>query len=278
MHNPHLRQWHARLDILLARRGSRTVLAAHQHSGPLRLQRPFYPEGEAVCHLYLLHPPGGLVMGDELTIKLVVDSAAEALVTTPAAGKFYHAGNGPAQQQWVDLTVSHDASLEWLPQESIYYAGAKARTSTLVRLEKGASFVGWEIACFGRPAANESFASGSLDQSWEIWRDERPLFIERLRLIDDDPLLSSRAGLQGLPVVGTLIATVPESLPLRDWQAQWQQADSPIALTRIDELLVVRYLGHSTEQARLLFGAIWQALRPLQPKGHEALPPRVWNC
>lgn len=278
MSPPPVRQWQARLDIHLNRQGARTVLAAHRHSGPLRLQRPFYPEGSAVCHLCLLHPPGGLVMGDELSTTLTLEAAAEAVVTTPSAGKFYGVGDGPAQRQCIELNVGEQATLEWLPQENIYYAGANAQTRTRVRLAAGASFVGWEIICLGRPAANAPFVAGRLDQQWELWRDERPLFIERLRLAADDPLVTHRSGLQGLPVCGTLIATFPEHLPLPAWQAQWHQDDSPIVLTRIDELLVARYLGHSTEQARLLFGTLWQAVRPLLPSGRTALPPRIWNC
>jgi len=105
MSPPPVRQWQARLDIHLNRQGARTVLAAHRHSGPLRLQRPFYPEGSAVCHLCLLHPPGGLVMGDELSTTLTLEAAAEAVVTTPSAGKFYGVGDGPAQRQCIELGV-----------------------------------------------------------------------------------------------------------------------------------------------------------------------------
>ena len=80
--------WVARLALRFEQRAGRTVLAHRSHEGPLAVQKPFYPEGD-VCHVYLLHPPGGVVGGDRLTIEIEVASDAHAVITTPAAGKFY---------------------------------------------------------------------------------------------------------------------------------------------------------------------------------------------
>ena len=54
--------WHARLQLDYTVEAERCVLR-HQHTGPLRILQSLYPEGDAVCHNVLVHPPGGLVAG-----------------------------------------------------------------------------------------------------------------------------------------------------------------------------------------------------------------------
>jgi len=61
--------WQAYLTLGFAHNHGKTILAHRRHSGPLTVQRPFYPEGN-VCHVYLLHPPGGVVAGDRLVIDI----------------------------------------------------------------------------------------------------------------------------------------------------------------------------------------------------------------
>ena len=84
-----MRPYTGELTLEFDRVGSSTRLTSRSHSGPLNVQRPFYPEGEDVCHVYLLHPPGGLVAGDQLSFSAQLNTGAKTLITTPAANKFY---------------------------------------------------------------------------------------------------------------------------------------------------------------------------------------------
>ena len=70
-----------------------------------------FPEGQEVCHAIVLHPPGGVVGGDELAISVDVGAAAQAFLTTPGAAKWYKA-NGHVSKQDVTLTVETSAPLE----------------------------------------------------------------------------------------------------------------------------------------------------------------------
>ncbi|MDX1636249.1 MAG: urease accessory protein UreD, partial [Marinobacter sp.] len=132
------RRWAASLSLgFLARQeqgDTITRLTRRHHTGPLRVQRPFYPEGRTgCCHVYLLHPPGGLVSGDALTIEATVGEGAHALLTTPAAAKLYEAdSHGVAWAQHTHLTVAKDAILEYLPQETLAFDGSRGEQSTTI--------------------------------------------------------------------------------------------------------------------------------------------------
>ena len=80
--------WIAKLELNFSVSRSKTFLSKRKHIGPLTVQQPFYPE-EGLCHLYLLHPPGGVVGGDQLSIVVKTDSDSGALITTPGATKIY---------------------------------------------------------------------------------------------------------------------------------------------------------------------------------------------
>jgi urease accessory protein len=265
--------WRADLFLAYAGEGTATILAENRHSGPLRVQRPFYPEGAGVCHTCILHPPGGLVGGDSLNLELAVGPAAHALVTTPGATKFYRSGGKPAGQHQ-RLTV-HGGVLEWLPQEVIFFPGADASSSTEVRLDDGGVFLGWEIFCLGLPSRKELFEKGRLHSRFAIYRAGRPIFLDRLRVAGRGDL-DSVVGLRGRPVTGSFIASGVGRELQDELRELLPQATGGLAgLTVLDDLLVARYLGESTGEARDIFQRLWSWLRP-RLLGRPACLPRIW--
>ncbi|MDS4068666.1 MAG: urease accessory protein UreD [Candidatus Competibacter sp.] len=273
--------WQARLTLGFQRQGPRTILAQRAHQGPLQVQRPFYPEGETVCHVALLHPPGGVVGGDELRIDVALDAGAQALLTTPAAGKFYRSA-GPLARQTQHLTVAPGAALEWLPQENIVYAGARVHALTRIELHGDARFLGWEILCLGRPAAGERFTTGDYRQDLELWRDGEPLYLERGRYAGGDIVLDARWGLQGQPVTATLLCAPARPGQVEVVRAGWESlatlaAQGELAtVTQLDGCLICRYLGPSAARARRFFIVAWGLLRPAI-LDRPPCPSRFWN-
>lgn len=264
--------WQAQLDLEFSSRGDKTVLSHRSQRGPLSVQRAFYPEGD-VCHLYVLHPPGGVVGGDTLTINTYVKKDAHSLLTTPGATKFYRSQGKTAHQQQ-NLNIEELATLEWLPQENIYFPGAQARMSTRVDLADGARFIGWETHCLGLPANNEIFSSGQLDLDFSLFKESRPVLLERMKISADR--LQAPTGLRGNAVMATLIACPADDEMLDSIRTILPQGHKPIiATTLIEDCLLVRYLGDSTAECRKLYNQIWNELRPAILE-RKACPPRIW--
>jgi urease accessory protein len=262
--------WQAQLDLGFKHQHGKTVLAHRRHTGPLMVQRPFYPEGE-VCHVYVLHPPGGVVAGDSLAINLNVASQSAALVTTPAAGKFYRS-EGELARQVVALAVEADASLEWLPQETIVYEGAQVAAQMRLELATGARFLGWEVLALGRPAAGEGFTAGVAGLDWHIFRAGALFYRERMRI--DALAFAANWGLNGHSACGTLFAYPATADQLAAVQALL--GDSPgRGVTLIEDLLICRALDARADRLRDFFQDVWRLLRP-DVIGREACAPRIW--
>ncbi|WP_020394195.1 urease accessory protein UreD [Thiolinea disciformis] len=265
--------WQAELRLEFTQRSNKTVLAKRHQRGPLAIQRPFYPEA-GVCHAYVLHPPGGVVGGDALHLHFKVEPHAHALLTTPGASKFYRsAGLQAAQHQQFHV---NDACLEWLPQETIFFPNAQAVLTSTIHLQGSAQYIGWEVYCLGRPVIGETFQPGKVVFKTALYRDAKPLLLDRL-VVNGERDLFSAAGLRGQPVFATLLAT-PVSPELLETVQPFCEgvALGTAGVTLLNGVLIVRYLGNSTAQAHRLFRTIWQAIRPAV-NGHVATAPRIWN-
>ncbi len=280
------RAWPASLTLVFAPRGERTAVVRARHKGPLRIQRPFYPENDW-AHIYLLHPPGGLVVGDQLQLSLTTEPDARALITTPSAGKIYslqalkHSDKSTTQGQRVYLQLAAGSSMEWLPQETIVFDGANARLHTQVDAEPDSQFCLWDIVCLGRPACDELFTQGEVLQTLEINCAGKPLLRERTRVCGSDPMMYAPWGLQGASAFGTLVANVAVSRDmvdqlLVDLHQRFSGTSEQWGITQKQGLLIARYLGRSAAQCRMGFAQIWAALRP-PLMGREAIEPRIWN-
>jgi urease accessory protein len=271
------RGWHAKLELELGRVAGRTVLERRLHHGPLVVQRPFHPESDGTAHVYVLHPPGGIAGGDELELDVEVKSGASALITTPAATKLYRTAGQRARVSQ-SLVVQEGAVLEWLPQETIAFGGADAELWSTVRLEPGANYAGWEIACLGRPASGDAFERGELTQRTDLCRDGRPLVIERLSLRADSALRSGAWGLGGRSVYGCFLATGASEELVTDVREHVQPGEpgDVFAVTMLADVLVCRTLGSSAPRARSLLAAAWGRWRR-HTLGKAASPPRIWR-
>lgn len=269
--------WLAKLDLTYLQRDKKTILAGKKHSGPLIVQKPFYPESNGTCHTYLIHPPGGIVGGDQLRLSATLGRNSHALITTPAATKFYRSnGNIAIQQQ--EFFVGESSTLEWLPQETVYFNDAFTSSKTKINIDSKTKLFAWEIQCLGLPAQKEFFTSGKCIQKFEIWKDNKPILLEANRLIGGDPALTSDWGLQNNNAIGTFIISGNDDIDLSSLIMTIKKNHQTVVAehTFIHSFYIIRAMGEHTEKLKEFFIEIWKTLRPLI-LGFEACPPRIWN-
>ncbi len=270
----------ASLALGFTRDSDTTRLTRREHVGPLLVQKPLYPEGPGCCHAVIIHPPGGVVGGDELKIRAQIGEGAQALLSTPGAAKWYRS-NGKISRQQLDLTISKDAALEWLPQETILFNDADVVFDTHVDLQLGARYLGCEILCLGRTASGERFATGRVRQRLTIQLEGKPVFVEQGTLLGSSSMMSSALGLSGHTVCASLVAV---GGPLGSTVlSKVREACTPLVneyekfgATQMKTVLLVRYLGDSSEVARRVMLAAWKVLRPAL-LGCEPTELRIWN-
>jgi urease accessory protein len=273
--------WLARLDLDYALESKRSV-ARYLHQGPLRILQSLYPEGDAVCHNVLVHPPSGLVGGDTLDIHVQVGAGAHGLVTTPGATRFYRSEAGLATQQ-LHARVECGARLEWLPLETMAYPQCDAMNRAVFDLAPGAEMMAWDITALGLPAADLPFLQGTFHQHLEIpgvWLERGTLSACDTRLMDG-PL-----GLAGQRCLATLVFAAGNPIaPERSERALACARDlleaSTLHLTAgatspHRQIIVLRVLSPVTEPAMHLLRAVWAAWRHAM-WGLTATVPRLWH-
>ncbi|MDH4390540.1 MAG: urease accessory protein UreD [Aquabacterium sp.] len=278
--------WLGHLQLHYTRDGARTT-AHDRHHGPLRVLQRLYPEGEAICHHVLVHPPGGVVGGDVLELQADLDAGSHAVITTPGATRFYRS-DGALARQTVQARVAAGARLEWLPMETIAYRQCQAHNQLHFDLSPGAQMLGWDVLALGLPAAGAAFDAGRFRQQITlpgVWQ-ERGLFDG-----NDPLLLHSPLGLAGHSVSASLwlaegMGPGTTTLDRNRTEALVDAARALIDASALPttagvsaphpSLLVLRALGHRVEPVMALLQAVRGAWRQLH-WGLGAHPPRVWR-
>ncbi|MBT4442230.1 MAG: urease accessory protein UreD [Oceanospirillaceae bacterium] len=288
---PQKNQWLANLLLEFSQTPFGTQLTRTQRQGPLSVQKAFYPEGRNCAHIYLLHPPAGIVSGDELRISVTVKTGAHLLFTTPGAGRFYRARTdrkiGDSKQtQITKLTLESHAKCEHLPQETIVYEGADGFNTVDIELTHKSVYLGWDITCLGLPESAQPFVAGKYCQLNRIFCDGQIIYHDRIAISPANNLFNHAAGLAGNSVFATFLAYAPDQLNTpqirKDLVALLRQeivqenASNKVSISDINGLLVIRYLGSHAQECKSLFISLWQILRPLF-FDKPALQPRIWH-
>lgn len=266
--------WQAHLSLHMIAGAERTRMQPRKRFGPLSVQRPFYPESDC-CHVYLLHPPGGVVGGDQLELKIRSDAKSQTLITTPGANKFYQSAGEFARFNQ-HLTLGQEATLEFLPHENIYFPGARVNALTCIDAHFDSRLFFWEKHCFGLPASQQIFHDGFITSHLQFRIDNQLVLNEKQRI--DAREIKSSAGLRGFAVTASLVIAAPDlddrivricrDLPV---------TEGYVGVTQPDErFVVIRYLGPDTQRLNRFFISLWEQCRPLVMQ-RKPCQPRIWN-
>ena len=259
-------------------------------TSPLKLQRA-YPQADGRCELPLLHTAGGLVGGDQLTLRAHLAPGSQALITSVAAQKVYGTvgrsrlvPQGQWARQSLHFSLETGSDLEWLPQELVLFAGGLLEQNLTVELAAGASWLGMDVVRLGRSAAGETLGQGCWRSRLQVCR--RGPEGRRWELVDPLEIsgasLAAEHGMAGQPVLGSLVWAAPQPLGaaalaqlLADCRSDRHGLEGDLACGALDQGLIARYRGPSSQAARFWFTRVWARIRAARGLSAPELP-RVW--
>jgi urease accessory protein len=297
-----LSPWGAKLHLCADQSNGRSTVRKTLAEGPLQIQKVLYPEGQAVAHAFVLHPPSGIAQEDQLEIRLVASGGSHSVFSTPGATRWYKSSPqaiSPSLQS-VTLELKDRAMVEWLPYENLYFDQTWACNHLAVKLEPGCRLIGWDIHQFGRTSCKEPWLDGRTHNTVKFFLSNRLLWSEHAHWQSDNlhqPFDSHQLG--EFSIVGTLWAFGPKlheknyeelaaGLPAHaDCIAGVSQLAAPAIFSKgtvssahttqdpEEALIIMRLLSNDPEIARSLCEQTRAYLRPLLTE-KAATELRIW--
>lgn len=269
-------------EIGFALAGCRTRLAHLHQRSPLRVLFPQGEPDEGAALAVLLTTSGGLVAGDRITVSVTAGAGAVAHVTTAAAEKAY-GSRGATTDISQTVEIRDGAWIEYLPQETILFDGARLRRHTRVMLAPGGGFLGGGITVFGRRARGERFEAGLLHEQLEIYRDGALVWGDALHL--DGPvsqIMADPACFDGAAACATVVLVPRDGDPgrfvddARAAQNRHAAAGLRAGVSVVNGVFVARWLAADPLPLRGAFVDVAGRLR-VAAAGLPARLPRLWH-
>lgn len=258
---------------LVAAPGGARIAHLHQKT-PLRVLCPHAEPGDLFTAA-LVTTSGGLAGGDRLVVDVELGSGARAVVASQAAEKVYRS-TGDDTKFDVALKIERDAWLEWLPQETILFDGARLRRRLRVEIVSGGRWLACNSFVLGRRARGEVFTHGLFHDRWDVFVDGRLVWADAFRL-DDPKIVDHPAGLAGAAAVGTVVYVGPEAEAATALMREAAETLPKAGATKIGGLALLRILEADPALLRKTLAQVIGRLRS-EIAGLPALVPRLWQC
>lgn len=205
------RRGHGQLRIEAVGLGGRTVRTHIEEAGFARARFPLSGRRRHALEAVLLNTGGGLTGGDSSRTSIHAAAGAQLVVTTQAAEKVYRS-DGAATLVDVELHAAAGACLDWMPQATILFDGARLRRSILAEVAAEGRLLLVEPVILGRTARGERFSNGELLDSWRIRRAGRLIYADGMVLEGSiAETLDRRACAGGWAAYATLLLVAPDA-------------------------------------------------------------------
>jgi urease accessory protein len=253
---------HGLLDVTFERRGEKTVARVIRQRAPLKVLRPFYPEGASPAHLYILNVAGGVLAGDQMEVSLRLESGAKGLVAVPSATKVYSMPSGEGRQK-ICFRIGTGSVLEYLPEPLLPFSDSAFLQETNIFLEEGATLFWSDILGPGRSGSGESFGYRLYDNRVKIKDNEGLISQESFCLMPGDRPLNVGGVMGEYSHLGSIYIFCKDEL-LEGLLNRIRSLEEDLSwgvslLTRRG--LVVRALAHDTPVLQDFFVKIWSLFR-----------------
>lgn len=173
----------------------------------IRVPKSYDPSLEAV----LINTSGGMTGGDQLKWEIDAGKASHAIITTQACEKIYKSDTGTANIH-TTIKVDEDASVEWLPQETILFDEGRLKRTIDIQLADSAHFIGLEAVVLGRQAMGEPARNIELTDRWRIKRGGNLIHADDVKMNGNiEDLTSHQSVLNGAASFATLIICLPDA-------------------------------------------------------------------
>jgi urease accessory protein len=224
---------------------------------------------------------GGFTGGDRLEISVEIGQGAGAMAIGQAAEKLYRS-TGAETRIDIHLDLKRDSWLEWLPQETILFDGARLRRRTTLSMETGSAALAGEILAFGRQARGEELTHGLIHDGWQIVREGQPAWADIFHAADADliAMLGHPAALAGARASAMLIhvgAGLGEALAWVREKLTAANNAMRAAATIVNNVLLVRWLADDAADIRPSYAALWMGLRA-SSRNLPANLPTFWHA
>jgi urease accessory protein len=259
-------------EVSFFRSAGETRLKHLYQSDPCRVLFPRQTEG-AAKEAVIVTTSGGIVGGDRLRFDIEAEAGSVASVTTQAAEKVYRSAGADSEID-VSVRVRDGALLEWMPQETILFDGARLRRHTRIDVAGTGRILAGEIVVFGRRARDEAFTYGLLHDDWRLSCDGRLVWADALHLSADiADGIANRHAFDGAAAVATAIYCAPDAAGSLETARRLAGSGGASC---VDDVLVVRLVHADAAALRAEFTYFWKRFRH-EAAGLPAVLPRVWE-